>query len=241
MLHQTTCLLFASSLVVVELEDNHPLARCAVADDDVAEQTYLLAQIKERQTVLNGIVAHLVADLIVQIVHQPAFLNRQDLIEGTRDMETDGRYVLHQRLVLQLFAGQPSLIGTAKVELVTVLLSVYGAQDGTKFRQFNLSDARQLVEYLLLLELQLLGVGQILPLAATADTEVLAEGSRAYITILYKAYYLAFGKGVLLASDLHVAHIAGHAKRHKHHQLLPVEQALPFGCHSLYRHALKER
>jgi hypothetical protein len=46
---------------------------------------------------------------------------------------------------------------------------------------------------------------------------------------------------VLLAPDLHVTHVTRYAKGYKHHEVIPVEQALSFGSHSLYRNALKER
>jgi hypothetical protein len=81
----------------------------------------------------------------------------------------------------------------------------------------------QLVINLLLFELQLLLVGQVLPLTTATDTKVLTEGIRAYITIFYKTYYLALGKGVFFASDLHVAHVAGHAEGDKHYKVVPVE------------------
>ena len=110
-----------------------------------------------------------------------------------------------------------------------------------KLGQFHLADTCQLVEDLLLLELQLRLVGQILPLTTTAHTEMFAEGHRAYLTIFYKPHHFALGKGVLLPSDLYVADITRHAERHKHHQLLPVEQAFSLCGNSLYRHALKER
>ena len=118
---------------------------------------------------------------------------------------------------------------------------MHGAEDGPELRQFNLANTGELVEYLLLLELQLFLVGQVLPLTASADTEVLTEGGRAYIIIYYKAYHLALGEGMLLTSDLHIAHVAGHAEGYKHHQIVPVEQTLPFGGNSLNRYALKER
>ena len=74
------------------------------------------------------------------------------------------------------------------------LLCLDAAKNGTKFWQFYLADTCQMVEYLLLFELQLFVVGQILPFTTTADTEMLTEGSRAYITIFYKAHHLALGK-----------------------------------------------
>ena len=140
-----------------------------------------------------------------------------------------------------LFLRQPALIRTAEVELIPVLLRLDAAKDGPELGEFDLTDACQLVKDLLLLELQLFRIGQVLPFATATDTEVLAERFHAYITIFYKTYHLALSKGVLLATDLHVAHITGHTEGYEHHQIVPVEQALAFGCHSLYRHALKER
>ena len=80
--------------VVVELDDHKPLARGRVADDDVAQEARLGAEVEERQTVGDGVVADLVADLVVQVVHQPALLDGQDLVEGAGDVEADGGHVL---------------------------------------------------------------------------------------------------------------------------------------------------
>jgi len=68
-LEESESLGLATRLVVMELEDDHPFARSRVADDDIAEQTYLLTQIEERDTMLQGVVAHFVADLVVEVVH----------------------------------------------------------------------------------------------------------------------------------------------------------------------------
>jgi len=149
--------------------------------------------------------------------------------------------LISSSIFFYLLFCQIPLVGTTEVQLVTILLSFYAAKDRTEFRQFYLADACQLVEHLLLLEFQLLLVGQILPLATTADTKVLTKGRRAYITIFYKAHHLALGKGVFLTSNLYVAHVARHTKGYENHQVLPMEQALALGCHSLYLDALKER
>ncbi len=92
-LQQSLRLLLAARLVVVELNDDHPLSRLRVAYDDVAQQSRLGAQVEECQAVADGIVANLVPDLVVQVVHQPAFLDGQDLVEGSGDVEADGRDV----------------------------------------------------------------------------------------------------------------------------------------------------
>ena len=91
LLTPVSCLLTTS--VIVELDDNHQFTACAIADNDIAKQTHLLSEIEEGNTLCDGIVADLVANLIMQVVHQPAFLNGQDLVEGTRDVETDSRDV----------------------------------------------------------------------------------------------------------------------------------------------------
>ena len=99
----------------------------------------------------------------------------------------------------------------------------------------------QLVIDLLLLELELFLVGQVLPLATTADSEVVTEGRRAYLTKFNKAYHLAFGKGVFLATDLNVTDITRYTERHEYHQIVPVEKTFSLGGNRLYRYALKER
>ena len=226
----------------MELYDDHPFARVGVADDDITEQANLSPKVEEGETVGDCIVAYFIADLVVQVVHQPALLDGQDLVERPGDMESDGGRVLDTIAKGgDVFPGQPALVGATEVELVTVFLCLHAAEDRTEFRKFDLADTRELVEDLLLLKLQLLRIRQVLPFATAADTEVLTERFHAYITILYKAHYLALGEGVFLATDLHVAHITGHAEGYEHHQVIPVEQALAFGCHSLYGHALKER
>jgi hypothetical protein len=114
-------------------------------------------------------------------------------------------------------------------------------KDRLEFRQLHLSDAMKLVVDLLLFELELLLVGQILPLTTATDPEMFAEGSRAYLTIINKAHHLTLGEGVLLTAYLHVAHIARHAEGYEHHELVPVEQTFALGSYGLYRYALKER
>ena len=94
---------------------------------------------------------------------------------------------------------------------------------------------------MLLLELQLLLVGQILPLASAADAEVLAEGRCAYITIINESYHLALSERVLLATYLHVNDVARYTERHENNEFVPVKQALAFGGYGLNRDILYHR
>ena len=202
MLHEVESALLVAILVVVELHYHHPLARVGVADDNIAKQAVLLPQVKERERVLKGIVADGVADAVVQVVHQPAFLNGQNLVESTRDMESDAVHVVILESRSHLFACEPALVAASELQFVAVFPCLLRTHDGRNLGQFHLAYASQLVIHLLLLGLQLLGVGEVLPLATTAHSEMLAKRSRAYLTILYKADDLRLTIAVLLLLNL---------------------------------------
>ena len=183
---------------------------------------------------LRGIVAHLVANLVVQVVHQPAFLDGQYLVEGTRDVETDGRLVFQTlRLVVRqrgnFLVGQIALVGASKVQLVAVFLSLDTSQDGAKFGQLYLADACQLVKDLLLLHAQLFVVGNLLPLATAAHAEVLAERLGAHLAVFMKTDDFCFHERVLLTANLQVDDIARHSPRYKHHHLVNACHRFSFG------------
>ena len=242
-LKQCFGLLLAPRLVVMELDDDHQFATGTVTEDDVAQQSHLSPQVEERQPVGHGIVAYLVAYAVLHVVHQPALLYGQYLVERPRDVESDGRHILQ---AWALFLGQHAnllfrqipFVGASEVQLVAVLLRLHRAEDWPELRQRYLADACQLVLHLLLLELQLFLIGQVLPLTASADAEVLTEGHGTNLARLHNPHHLALGKRVLLAPDLNVAHVAWHAPGHKHHQVLPVEQAFPLGSHRFNGDAL---
>ena len=103
MLQQALCLLLALLVVEVELNDDHPLARIGIADDDIAQQTRLLPQVKESEAVVEGIVTDGVAYLVVERVHQVALFDGQHLVEGPCDVESQGRNVLQALSCLSSF------------------------------------------------------------------------------------------------------------------------------------------
>ena len=228
----------------MELQDDKPLAAGRIAYDDVAQQSYLLAQVEERQPVLRGIAEYLVANLVVQVVHQPALLDGQNLVEGSRDVEPHGGYVLQAlrivvRQTVYLFLGQIALVGTAEVQLVAILAGLHRTQYGAEAtlgilpfrecRQGYLADACQLVEDLLLLHAQLFLVGYLLPLAAAAHPEMAAEGLRAYLTIYMVFHHLCLHERVLLAPHLQVNDIAGYSPRHKDHHIVHSRHGFSLG------------
>ena len=224
MLQQSLGALLVALLVVVELDEYHPLARVRVAYHDVAQQSVLLSEVEERHAGREGIVAYGVADLVVQVVHEPALLDRQNLVEGSGDVETDAVHVVELRTFGNLLACEPALVAASELQLVAVFLDVYRAHDGHELRQLYLADACELVEHLLLLSLQLLLVGQILPFASAADSEMLAHWLRAYVALLDEAYYFRLAVAVFLLAYLQVNHVAGHGERHENNHVVDVCQ-----------------
>ena len=74
----------------MELEDEHPLSGVRITDHHVAEQTVLLTQVVEGIVVRISIFEYEVADFVAEVIHQPALLDRINLVEGTGNMEADG-------------------------------------------------------------------------------------------------------------------------------------------------------
>ena len=74
----------------MELEYEHPLACVRIADHHVAEQSVLLTKIVEGIVVRICVFENEVADFVAEVIHQPALLDRINLVEGTSDMEADG-------------------------------------------------------------------------------------------------------------------------------------------------------
>ena len=106
------------------------------------------------------------------------------------------------------------------------------AQNGVDGRYRHLSDAFHGINYLLLLALQLVVIGQVLPLAAATQPKVFAHRCHAQRAGLDQALDMPLGKAVLLAVNLQLDNIAGSTKRHKHHQVVPAAQALSLGSHA---------
>lgn len=190
----------------------------------------LRANVVERHADLLGVALGLVAYGVVQVVHEPALADGVDLVERSRDVEAYGRVVLCgevERWVLQLLLRKPSLVATSKLQLVAILPYLHGAEDGAERGQLHLPDALQLVVHLLLLGLELLLVGQVLPFASAADAEMLALWRGPYGAGCDEAHHATLAVAVFLLHDLHVGNIAGNAKGNKHHLLAVVEMHFP--------------
>ena len=90
LLHQFLRSLLVTFFVVMELEYKHPFACVGVTYHHVSQQSMLLTQIVESIVVRICILEYEVANLIAEVVHQPAFLDWIYLVEGSGDMKADG-------------------------------------------------------------------------------------------------------------------------------------------------------
>ena len=194
-----------------------------------------------RMTLLHTIVADEQAQLVADVVLQPASLDVEHLVKGSRDVEARRIAVGKLLSAFELLAGEPALVAEGKFQFVAVMGRHRRAQDGIDGGNGHLGDALHGIDHLLLLALQLVLIGQMLPLAAATQAEVLTHRLHAQLAGLDQTLDVALGKTVLLAVDLQVDHIARSAKGDKHHQVVPAAQTLALGRHTRYFKILNYR
>ena len=106
------------------------------------------------------------------------------------------------------------------------------AEDRAYLGQFDLADAGEVIDDLLLFVLELFGIGQDLPLASAAHPEMLASRLTADFARFYDAQHFRLHEGVLLLGDLQIDDIARHAVRHKGDDVVDAHQGFAFGGHT---------
>src|SRR5690606_30165440 len=109
-------------------------------------------------------VAYHVAGIFLQV----AFYNVEDLIPHAWYMETKRVPVIYVTAAFNLIISYPACIGKGKLHFISIEELLITAFDGFKFREFNLSDAFQVIINLTVFIKKLLLIFHILPLAATA-------------------------------------------------------------------------
>ena len=74
-------------VVVGHNDDNHPVACRGVADNEVAQETRVVAYVIEVEVVGLGIVAHGETYLVARVGLQGAVLDVENLVEELRNVE----------------------------------------------------------------------------------------------------------------------------------------------------------
>ena len=156
-------------------------------------------------------------------------------------METGGITVGEVGTAVELLTGKPALVGEGKFQLVAIMSRHRRAQNGVDGRNRYLGDTLHGVHDLLLLALQLVFIGQVLPLAAATQAEVLTHGFHAQRAGLDHAVDVTLGEAVLLAVDLQVDDVARCTEGDKYYKVVPAAEALALGCNARYLKILNYR
>ena len=231
----------ARHVLLAEDHDDHHLARRGRTDNHVAHQAAVLAGVMERIAVLHAEALRLEADGVRGLGLEPAAVDVEHLVEHARDVEAHGGRGVELRTGGHLLVGEPAAVGEGEFELVAVELRAGRPQAGGNLGQFDLADARELVAHLLALEAQLLVVGQVLPLAAAADTEVFAEGLHTQRRAAHVADHVTLHVAAALGPNLDVDHVARYGHRDEDHLFVPAPHRLAFGGERRYFESLEQR
>ena len=194
----------------------------------------------ERKSVFVCIVTNAVSDGVVHIVHQMAFLNGQNLVKRTRGVVTHGFWMFVAYATGNFFRCEPAFVRKSEFHLVSVSLRLCGTQNGGAFGQFNFADACQLVHYLLLLVCNLVFIGENLPLASAAHSEMRAESASPALAIFVEFYSHRFGIAMFFSCELKVHHIARNHIGNEYYQVIYAHQRFAFCCHLSDFHGLKK-
>ena len=224
-----------------KLHEQHQFAGVAGAEHHRAQQPLLPPQVVVREAVAVGIGADGVAQAVVDVGHEAAFVDVEYLVECPGDVEAHGVGVFHRLAALDDLAREPPLVAEAELQFVAVGARLGAAQYGRHGRQFHLADAAQGVLHLFLFVVQLAVVAQALPLAAAAHAEMGAERLVALGAVGVYGHGLGLGVTVLLAAQLQVADVARHDVGREDHEAVDARQSLALGGDVLDGDVLEQR
>ena len=88
--------------------------------------------------------------------------------------------------------------------------------------------------YLLLFEAQLLGIGQVLPLAAAAYAEMFAERFLAHRGAAYETYGRTFHETAAVVAYLYIDNVTRYGKRYEYHYVVVFAHGLAFSGQRCY-------
>ena len=228
------------SVGAVALQNHHDFAGAlGGADDEVAQVAGLAHHVAELEAVLAAVVADEEADFVAGLGLEVAVLHVENLIEAGWGVEAEDVAVEGLGVVVDLRLGEPAVVAEGVFELVAVVGALGRGEDERNFGQGHFADAGELVDDLLLLEVQLGVVAQVLPLAAAAGAEVLAEGRGAQLGVGVEGRGHGFEEVLFGAGDAQIDHVAGGDLRNEDDEVVEANQALALGDHVLNQDILE--
>ena len=130
MLHESQGLCTLLFVLNAELHQEHQLTCVGIANHQTAKQSLVVAQIVECQPVLQSIRTNIIADAVVDVVHQPAFLDVENLVESTCDVESHSIHLLIFHILTHFLFGEPTLVRKTEFELVAISRRLLTPHDG---------------------------------------------------------------------------------------------------------------
>ena len=140
----------------------------------------------------------------------------QNLIKCSAGVKTNSTRCIFGNLTymwcesLWMLVGEnfPRLVGKTELYLIAVFLSLCRTKNRTALRQFNLANACEVVHNLSLLPIDLLFVGETLPLTTSTHTIVRANGLLAVLAHLVETNHCSLHKMMLFACNSNINNIA---------------------------------
>ena len=233
--------LAGGTVFIIEDEDDHQVAGLRCPDEHVAHVAHVCADVEELQPVFDTVVLDEKTDFIGRGLLQVAFPDVQDFVEEFAHVESDAHPFLRRHLFRILILQEPAARGEGKLQLVAVELRFFRGNGRPDLRHVQVAEADQLVFDLPAFRLQLHLVGNRLPAASAADTEVLAEGLQPPGRRLDHFFDETFHVVALLALDTDVHAVAGYSERHEHDHPVVMCDGFAFGSTVFNDHVLEEQ
>ena len=189
----------------------------------------MIAQVEECQTFILCITAYFVANLVRYVVLEPAFVDVKHFVEHARDMESDAVEFFRTMLFLHILHCQPFAIRERIFQFVAVEICFFGTEDRCNFRQLDVTEASEVVNYLFLFVADLFVVREDLPFATTASAVVFAYGFAAFFAVRVELDDATFHVVFLLFEYLEVNNIARYGILCENNHIVDFSNSFAFG------------
>ena len=125
-------------------------------------------------------------------------------------METKGISVPHVLIAFNVLFGQPTVVRKRKLHFISIEKLFFRTKDRFKFRQFDFTNAFQVVENFVVFVKQLFFISHILPFAASAGSKMLANRLDSIFRKFMKSNGFTFIIGLSLFKCLNIYYITRH-------------------------------
>ena len=175
------------------------------------------AEVVEGDVVFHRERPHGVADLVAEVVLQPALADVQHLVELGGDVEPKATNFHRAAFVtyFHVLFGKPPLVCEGVFQLVAVEILFLGGKDRLGFGVVEMTEVAEVVGHLFLLVKKLFLVIEHLPFTAAAQAEVSASRLHAVGRRLHNPRAAGFRIRFFLLENHHIDNVAWHDACHE--------------------------